>query len=143
MPNMIVLTDLILVECGELTVLRDCLTSSERMLLAVWYMVAPLNGSHLNNTSSAHCISLHSANKSLLRRIWSEWFGFQLVSRQLTTCMGPSADGASGTDSRGIVSELFRIQVRTKSNAASQGLLFAISLTKHFLHSILAGKGAR
>ncbi len=143
MSNMIFLSDVNLVEGEELTVLRDCLKSSERMLLAVWYMVAPVNGSHLNNTSRAQGISVHSANKSLLPRVWSEWFGFQRVTWQLTTCMGLSAERASGTYSLCILSELFRFQVRAKNNAASQVLLFAISLTKHFLHSVLAGKGER
>ncbi|MBL8350015.1 MAG: glycosyltransferase [Burkholderiaceae bacterium] len=54
-----------------------------------------------------------------------------------------SIAGTSGADSLGLLTELFRVQVRTERFVALQYLLFATRLTKYFVRSLLSGRGGR
>lgn len=54
-----------------------------------------------------------------------------------------SIAGTSGADSLGLLTELFRVQVRTERFVALQYVLFATRLTKYFVRSLLAGRGGR
>ena len=143
MSNIIELSCINLAEGSELTTPRDCLRSSKRIRLAACHMVAPVNGSYLNEDSRVLRIRGQTAKKSLLRRILSECLGYKRMFRQLTLGMVLPAEGAWGTKSQGILCQLLRIQIRTKNNAAAKCEQFAISLTMTFLRRVLACNGGR
>lgn len=52
-------------------------------------------------------------------------------------------DGTSGSDSLGLLTELFRVQVRTERWVALQYLIFAARLSKYYVKSVLAGRAGR
>jgi glycosyltransferase involved in cell wall biosynthesis len=52
-------------------------------------------------------------------------------------------DGTSGSDSLGLLTELFRVQVRTERSVALQYLIFAARLSKYYVKSVLAGRAGR
>lgn len=52
-------------------------------------------------------------------------------------------DGTSGSDSLGLLSELFRVQVRTERFVVLQYLIFLARLSKYYIKSVLAGRGGR
>jgi glycosyltransferase involved in cell wall biosynthesis len=52
-------------------------------------------------------------------------------------------DGTSGSDSLGLLTELFRVQVRTERWIALQYLIFAARLSKYYVKSVLAGRAGR
>jgi len=141
MTNIIVPYCVNTAEAGELTVTRDYITSSKRIQLSAWSIVVPVNRSCLNEDFRVQRFRFQAAEKSLLRRAWSEWIGYKRVSRQLTPSMGLLAEAASGTYSQDILSKLHRVQIRTKNYAAVQCALCAISLTKNFLHRLFANNG--
>lgn len=49
-------------------------------------------------------------------------------------------DGTSGSDSLGLLTEVFRVQVRTERRVALQYLIFVARLSKYFVRSMLAGR---
>lgn len=51
--------------------------------------------------------------------------------------------GTSGMDALGVLTEIFRVQVRTESSAALQYLIFGLRLGKYFIRSLLSGRGGR
>ena len=54
-----------------------------------------------------------------------------------------SVDGTSGTDSLGVISEIFRVQVRTERFALLQYLIFMARLMNYFRKSLLKGDWGR
>jgi glycosyltransferase involved in cell wall biosynthesis len=51
--------------------------------------------------------------------------------------------GTSGSDSLGLLSELFRVQVRTERFVVLQYLIFVARLSKYYVKSMLAGRGGK
>jgi len=49
-------------------------------------------------------------------------------------------DGTSGSDSLGLLTELFRVQVRTERFVALQYLIFIARLLKYYIKSVMAGR---
>jgi glycosyltransferase involved in cell wall biosynthesis len=54
-----------------------------------------------------------------------------------------SIEGTSGSDPIGIITEIFRVQVRTERFVSLQYFIFALRLTKYYLTSVCSGKWGR
>lgn len=70
-------------EGGPLTVLRECLASAAAMLPAECEIVALVNRADLIHEPRIRLMSIPSSKKSWLHRLYWEWFGFKLISREL------------------------------------------------------------
>ncbi|MGV8933472.1 MAG: glycosyltransferase [Gallionellaceae bacterium] len=79
----IVVSAVNLTEGGTLTVLRECLASAAAVLPAEWELVALVHRTDLVCEPRVRLISIPSAKKSWLHRLYWEWFGFKRISREL------------------------------------------------------------
>lgn len=79
----IVISAVNLIEGGTLTVLRECLASAAAVLPAEYEIVALVHRADLICEPRIRLISIPSAKKSWLHRLYWEWFGFGRISREL------------------------------------------------------------
>lgn len=70
-------------EGGPLTVLRDCLAAAAEHLPVNFELVALVHDVELIDEPRLRLISIPSAKKSWLHRLYWEWFGFMRISREL------------------------------------------------------------
>ena len=81
--NTIVISAVNITEGGALQILRDCLASAVNFFPEEYEIIAIVNNSLLVNIPRVRFITIASAKKSWIHRLYWEWFGFMRISRDV------------------------------------------------------------
>lgn len=81
MPT-IVISAVNLVEGGTLKVFQDCLRAV-RSVLPEWRVVALVNNINVTDVEDVELIAMPESKRSWIRRVYTEYFGFRKLSKQL------------------------------------------------------------
>ena len=79
----VVISAVSLSEGGALTVLQECLSAAVAVLPVEWEIIALVHDTNLINEPRVRLISITSAKKAWLYRLYWEWLGFMKISREL------------------------------------------------------------
>lgn len=79
----VVISAVSLTDGGPYTILRECLASAALSLPLEWEIFALVHDANIIDHNRVHCISIPSAKKSWLYRLYWEWIGFMRISRNL------------------------------------------------------------